>query len=260
MRNNKVVVITGASSGVGLETALLCAGRGADTILLARNAEKLKIAERRISRLGFHANSFVLDVGDLDQVKKVFSEITSRYGHIDVLINCAGVGKFATLASTEMEDVEKMFSVNVIGLMACTKAVLPLMIRQKSGHIVNVASIAGKLATPKSTVYAATKHAVIGFSNGLRMEVEDRGIFVTVINPGPIRTAFFDTADPLGKYMAKVGRFMLDPKFVAYKIVRAIEKKKREINLPWYMGLGARIYQLFPGLVEKFGGHWLKMK
>ncbi|MDD9148588.1 MULTISPECIES: SDR family NAD(P)-dependent oxidoreductase [unclassified Sporolactobacillus] len=260
MLDKKVVVITGASSGVGRETALLCAEKGAETVLIARNSEKLKNAERKIRERGDSAGSFTLDVRNCGQVEKVFGEIAGKYGRIDVLVNCAGIGQFAPLVSTDMEDVKKMFSVNVIGLMACTKAVLPLMIRQKSGQIVNVASIAGKLATPKSTVYAATKHAVLGFSNGLRMEVEDKGIRVTAVNPGPIRTAFFETADPAGTYAARVGPFMLDPKTVARRIVQAVEKKKREISLPWYMGLAAKIYQLFPVPVEKIGGRWFRMK
>lgn len=260
MLHDKVVVITGASSGVGLETALLCAGKGAETVLIGRDPEKLKSAERKINELGYSTGSFAVDIGDSDQVEKVFRKIASKYGRIDVLVNCAGTGKFAALDSTKMEDVKKMFSVNVIGLIACTRSVLPLMIGQGGGHIVNIASIAGKLATPKSTVYAATKHAVIGFSNGLRMEVEDRGIFVTVVNPGPIQTAFFQTADPSGHYADEVSRFMLSPQFVARKIVKGIEKRKREINLPWYMDLGTRIYQLCPELVESLGGRWLKMK
>ncbi|RYM05091.1 SDR family oxidoreductase [Sporolactobacillus sp. THM7-7] len=260
MLKDNIIVITGASSGVGKDIAAICAKKGAIPLLLARRRDKLVELERTIVRRGLRAKSFSVDVSDTDQVRRIFHEIISQFGRIDVLINCAGFGKFDALINTNMDETEKMLSVNVTGLMACTQAALPQMIRQGRGQIVNIASMAGKLATPKSSVYSATKHAVIGFSNALRMEVEDQGIGVTVINPGPIRTPFFNIADPEGIYSTRIGRFMLEPQFVAQKTVQAIEKRKREVNLPWYMGWGVKMYQLFPKMVEKIGRHWLKMK
>jgi short-subunit dehydrogenase len=255
-----IVVITGASSGVGKETAFLLAGSGAMTVLLARNQGKLKSVAAAIEQKGGRAVTFTADISDAEQVASVFGKIIARFGKIDILVNCAGFGVFERVDEMDLETIRKMFGVNVVGLIACTKAVLPQMIRQHSGQIVNIASIAGKIATMHSAVYSATKHAVIGFSNGLRLDLKNTGVSVTVVNPGPIRTPFFKTADPDGHYTASVGRFMMDPSFVAAKVIRAIRIKKREINLPWYMGFGGWLYQLCPRLVEHLGVRWMNLK
>lgn len=260
LSDHQVVVITGASSGVGKETALLLAKHGATTILLARSQERLKVLSAKIGQQGGQSAVFTIDINDPEQVASVFGKIIARFGKIDVLINCAGFGAFKSVDEMDMETVRKMFGVNVIGLIACTKAVLPQMIRQHSGQIVNIASIAGKIATTNSAVYSATKHAVIGFSDGLRLDLKGKGVSVTVVNPGPVRTPFFKTADPDGHYASAVDRFMMNPSFVAAKIVRAVRIRKRELNLPWYMGFGGRLYQLFPRLVECLGERWMKLK
>lgn len=258
---SKIIVITGASSGIGREIALKFAEKGAVPLLIARSEDKLVSLKKAIyDRFQITARSYVLDVSRTEDVKTVFEQIFIHCERIDVLVNCAGFGVFDYFSEAKIEDIKKMFAVNAVGLMACTKMVVPHMIRRRSGHIVNIASIAGKLSTPKSTVYAATKHAVLGFSNGLRMELADKGISVMAVNPGPIRTPFFATADPGGNYAKRAGRFMLDPSFVARKVIEAIEKNKREVNLPWYMGTGTKFYQIFPRLVERAAGPWFKLK
>lgn len=131
--------------------------------------------------------------------------------------------------------------------------VLPVMKQQKGGHIINVASMAGKIATPKSSVYSATKHAVLGYSNSLRLELADDNVFVTTVNPGPIATNFFNIADEQGTYVKNVQRYMLQPEFVAKKITDAMLTKTREINLPRWMNAGSVIFALFPRLFEKAG-------
>lgn len=261
MLDRKVVVITGASSGLGRELALQYAARGAVPVLLARRIDKLAELKALIRRkYGVQTDCFAVDLANTDEVRSVIGQIYERFERIDILINCAGFGKFEWLTDANIDEVKRMFAVNVIGLIACTKAVLPGMIKKGGGHIVNVASIAGKLATAKSTVYSATKHAVLGFSNGLRMELDGENIFVTTVNPGPIWTDFFRLADPKGAYLEKVGRFALRPETVAARVVRAIEHRKREVNMPWYMGWAAKCFQLCPGLVERLGGRWMKMK
>jgi Short-chain dehydrogenases of various substrate specificities len=260
LAENKIVAITGASSGLGREIALRFAALGATVILMARNEDKLGQLKKAINERKQKAAIYPLDVGCSERVHLVFSSILKRFGRIDVLINCAGFGKFEFADKTSAEDTEAMFRVNALGLIHCVREVLPSMIQRKQGHIVNIASIAGILATPKSSVYSATKHAVIGYSNGLRQEVAHQGISVTVVNPGPVRTPFFKTADPNGHYAASVERFMMDPVFVAAKIVRAVRTRKRELNLPWYMGFGGVLYHLCPRFVERLGGRWMKLK
>lgn len=134
------------------------------------------------------------------------------------------------------------------------------MIERNAGQIINVASLAGKVSTPKSTVYSASKHAVLGFTNGLRMELEGTNVHVTAVNPGPIKTNFFDIADPEGNYASKMERMILDPDYVASQVVNVIGKNKREVNLPFSLSLGARLYQWFPRLSEVIAGRFFKMK
>lgn len=153
-----------------------------------------------------------------------------------------------------------MFEVNVIGLMACTKEVLPSMIERNEGHIINIASQSGKLATPKSSGYSATKHAVLGFTNSLRMELSKTNIYVSSVNPGPIETNFFHVADRSGNYVKNVKKFMLKPDDVAEKIVQLMIKPKRELNVPRWMNVGSVLYQLFPSIADKVAGNLLNKK
>lgn len=251
----KTVIVTGASSGIGRQMARECAARGAHVILIARSEDRLERLKNELTmQHEVKVDLRPLDLGDAEAVKKVFEAIKLEYPEIHVLINNAGFGIFDTFAEAKLEDIERMFRVNVLGLMTVTRLILPKMLQQGAGHIINVASIAGKIATPKSTVYSATKHAVLGFSNGLRMELAGTGVHVTSVNPGPIRTHFFTIADPEGFYTTKVGRFMMTPEEVAGKVVDAIGTRKREINLPWAMDFGARLYQWFPGLIERVAG------
>jgi uncharacterized protein len=258
---NKIIVITGASSGIGLTLAMDVAKKGGMPVLLARSTDKLqKASEEILKTTGVEAPFFTLDVGDNEAVVTVFAQILENYHKIDVLINNAGYAIFDTFLDAKLEDIKGMFDVNVFGLIACTKAVLPAMLKENKGQIINIASQAGKLATPKSSVYSATKHAVLAITNSLRMELVETNIVVSAVNPGPIKTPFFERADVTGNYTKNVEKFMLEPTFVSEKILQLIAKPKRELNLPGWMGIGTTVYLLFPGLVEKFAGKKLNQK
>ncbi len=257
----KKIVITGASSGIGERIAYEVARAGAVPILVARRTEKLKeIAESIEKESGNRCYAFPLDVSNEHEVERVFKEIYKQVDNIDVLINNAGFGIFKSFEETTVAEVKSMFEVNVFGLVACTKAVLPMMRQRNEGQVINIASLAGKIATPKSSAYAGTKHAVLALTNALRMELANTNIQVTAINPGPIKTSFFDIADQSGNYVKNVGRFILDPEKVARKIVATIGTSKREVQLPVWMGLGPKIYALFPNLFEKIVGKKLSQK
>lgn len=133
---------------------------------------------------------YQIDVSDTEKVKEVFTAIFAEIGEVDILVNNAGFGVFREAHAATMDEIKGMFNVNVVGLMACTTMVLPKMRERRFGHIINIASQAGKIATPKSSVYSATKHAVLGYTNSLRMELSDYNVFVTSVNPGPIATNF----------------------------------------------------------------------
>ncbi|WP_020059469.1 SDR family NAD(P)-dependent oxidoreductase [Bacillus sp. 123MFChir2] len=258
---DKVIVITGASSGIGEELAMQAADQGAIPVLIARTEEKLRELKQKIEttyRTSCHY--YVLDVSNEKEVELVFTQVLQDIGSVDILVNNAGFGVFKTFVDASVQEVKDMFDVNVFGLVACTKAVLPYMIERNSGHIVNIASLAGKIATPKSSAYAATKHAVLGFTNSLRMELVNTNITVTAINPGPIDTNFHTIADQSGTYVKSVERYILKPHYVAQQIVKAIETKKREVNLPKWMSLGPIVFSLFPGLFERVAGRSLSKK
>jgi uncharacterized protein len=250
----KNIVITGASGGIGAEIAKLCAASGANLVLIARSIEKLKQLQMELQQKHqVRVAVYQLDVSNTGKVKEVFTAIFSEIGEVDILVNNAGFGVFREAHAATMDEVKGMFDVNVIGLMACTSMVLPKMRERGFGHIINIASQAGKIATPKSSVYSATKHAVLGYTNSLRMELSDYNVLVTSVNPGPIATNFFNIADEKGTYVKNVKRFMLQPEYVARKIVDSMLTKTREINLPRWMNMGSVVYVLFPRLFERIG-------
>ncbi|MED5016629.1 SDR family oxidoreductase [Paenibacillus chibensis] len=248
MLKNKIVVITGASSGIGLLTARLLSREGAVPILVARSRDKLEEASGSIA--GKHEIR-EMDVTRDDQVKQAMQDILQAHGKIDILLNNAGFGKFQNAVDMPPEEFQRMMDVNYMGTVRCTKAVLPHMLERRSGHIVNVASMAGKIGTAKSTAYTATKHAVLGFSNALRQELRESGIKVSTVNPGPIDTPFFDIADPSGGYVSHVEWLMMKPEHVASKIVQLMKTGREELNLPLKAAAAMRLYQLFPRLSDK---------
>jgi hypothetical protein len=257
----KNIVITGASSGIGAEIAKLCAARGANLVLLARSIDKLEQLQSDLQqKYQVNVDVFQLDVSDTNQVEVVFQRIFDTIGDIDILVNNAGFGVFREAHEASIDEIKGMFEVNVIGLMACTSMVLPKMRARRFGHIINIASQAGKIATPKSSVYSATKHAVLGYTNSLRMELADFNVQVTSVNPGPIATNFFTIADEQGTYVKNVQRYMLQPEFVARKVTDSMLTKTREINLPRWMNMGSVVYVLFPRLFERIGKRMLNSK
>ncbi|MBB6284240.1 SDR family NAD(P)-dependent oxidoreductase [Geobacillus subterraneus] len=248
----RCVVITGASGGIGEQIAYEAARQGAVPVLLARSEERMKEISGRIeAQTGIRAPYAPLDVSDRGMVEAVVSQLIADLGAIDVLVNNAGFGVFRYVEDIDLDEMERMFAVNVFGLIACTKAVYSHMKERGSGHIINIASQAGKIATPKSSVYSATKHAVIGFTDSLRLEATRFGVFVTAVNPGPVDTRFFDVADEAGDYVRNVSRWMLRPEAVAKRVVAVMMTPTREVNMPGWMDVGSRLYRLVPGLVEK---------
>lgn len=244
---NKVIVVTGASSGIGRSVALESAGRGGIVILLARNQAKLEEIAAECRELSA-TRAFVLptDLSKTEDIEKSFNEITRLVKHVDFLVNCAGFGKFEEFLTSSMQDATNIFAVNVLGLMYFTRLIGRLMMQERRGQIINIGSIAGKIPTAKSAAYSASKAAVIQFSNVLRLELKPFGVKVMTVNPGPVYTNFFNVADQGGKYADQVASFMQDPDDVAWQIVHFMGTDKREINSPLSLAILAKLYNLFP--------------
>lgn len=248
MLKDQIVFITGASSGIGELCARMLIEEGAIPVLAARSRDRLEGIGASLT--GRH-ELLELDVTDDTQVQAAVDSLMKKYGQVDILVNNAGYGRFAAIADMTVQEFEEMMDVNYMGIVRCTKAVLPQMLKRGKGQIVNVASMAGKIGTAKSASYTATKHAVLGFSNALRQELRKTGVVVTTINPGPIDTPFFDRADPSGNYVNNVRWMMLKPEDVAAHMIRAMKKRKEEVNLPRLASAGIRLYQLFPRLADR---------
>ena len=250
----RTILITGASGGLAQEMVKLLPQD--QLILLGRNKEKL------VQLYGNHpqAELIEIDISDVQALEELVAELYQRYGEIDVLINNAGYGIFEDFDKISDQDIHQMFEVNTFALMNLSRLVGVRMKETRKGHIITIVSMAGLIATGKSSLYSATKFAAIGFSNALRLELMPHGVYVTTVNPGPIRTAFFDQADPDGSYLKSVDRFLLEPDDVAKKIIKTIGKNKREINLPLLLNLAHKFYTLFPKLADKLAGETFNYK
>ncbi|MEW4354028.1 SDR family oxidoreductase [Streptococcus pneumoniae] len=236
------IVITGASGGLAQAVEQLLPEDY--LILVGRSMDKLE------QLYGNHPNRELieLDITDSEALERFTEECLLKHGPIDILINNAGYGLFEDFDQISSRDIEEMFQVNTFATMNLSRLFAKQMKEVRKGQIINIVSMAGLIASGKSTLYSATKFAVIGFSNALRLELRPYHVFVTTVNPGPIQTAFFDQADPEGTYLQAVKAYLLEPEFVAKKIVASFGTKKREINLPWLLNLAYKCYTLFPRL------------
>ena len=193
MNQPKIVMITGASSGIGYATALAFSKIGSKIAICSRQNSKLKELESKILQNGAEVLSKKIDVTQKTESVSFAKDIFEKWGRIDVLINSAGVAPLSFIKNLKINEWEQMIDVNVKGLMYCTAAVLPYMIEKKSGHIVNLSSLAGRIVFPAGSVYCATKHAVTAFSEGLRQELSPRfNIRVTCLEPGVVKTGLIN--------------------------------------------------------------------
>jgi short-subunit dehydrogenase len=232
----KTVIITGASSGIGRATALFLAKHNYVVYGLARRADKLKELETQ------GIKTFSVDVTDEAAVISAVDEVLKNEGRIDVLINNAGYGEYGAVEDVTLENARKQIEVNLFGLARITQLVLPQMRKQRNGKIVNISSMGGKMATPMGGWYHASKFAVEGLSDSLRLEVKQFGIDVIIIEPGGIKTEWGDIASSAGlkasgdTVYSKFAKTFVDmqtkdakvpePIVIAELIKKAIEAKK----------------------------------
>lgn len=240
----RTILITGASGGLVQEMVPLM--KDDFLILLGRDVEKIE------QLYAYHEKKAVFDVDirDEEALTAFFDQVDSQFGQIDILVNNAGYAIYDDFENFSSQQVQAIFDINTFALMTMCRLVGKRMKARRSGQIINIISMSGLIASAKSSVYSATKFAAMGFSNTIRLELAQYGVTVTTVNPGPIATSFFDQADPDGSYQESVKAFLLQPDYVAKKIMAAMGKKKREINLPWPLAAAHKLYTLFPRLAD----------
>lgn len=248
--SNQVAVITGASEGIGAAIARRFAGEGARVVLAARSEAKLKaLAEELGSE---RALAVPTDVTDAEQVKRLMARTREHFGGLDILVNNAGVGLYASVAEMAWADFEQMWKVNFFGVVRCIREALPDL-RERRGMVVNISSVAGKLAIPYLTGYCASKFALNAFSTGLRMELAQAGVRVVVVCPGTVRTPFHQSAfrsNRLPEVFAQRSRGGISAERVAAATLRAVVRGRREVVVPWRLRLAVGFRNLLPAFAD----------
>ena len=189
---NKVALVTGAGRGIGRAIALALAGQGANVVVASRTQSELETLAGRIAQLGCQSLAIRADVSEESDASMLVEQAVERFGTIDILVNNAGIGTFANVADLAIEDFDRMWQVNMRGVFLCTRAVIPYMVRKKTGDIINIASLAGRNAFVGGAGYCATKWALIGFARCLMAEVREHNIRVVTVCPGSVETGFGD--------------------------------------------------------------------
>jgi NADP-dependent 3-hydroxy acid dehydrogenase YdfG len=194
MIKDKVAVVTGASSGIGYATALALAKAGAKVAAGARRVDKLESLQKEIQEDNGEILIEKLDVTKKEDCNSFIDIVVNKWNHIDILINNAGIMPLSFFKNLKINEWDQMIDVNLRGVLYCTAAAIPTMINNKSGHIINISSVAGRIIFPAGSVYCATKHAITAFSEGLRQELSQRyNIKVTCIEPGVVATELPNT-------------------------------------------------------------------
>ncbi len=247
--SGKVMFLTGASSGIGEALAIALAKRRATLGLLARREEMLRDLKKRCEVAGGTARVFACDVTDAAEVQKAADALRDEFGHIDVLIANAGIGgNNAETRALKPDAVKKVIDINLLGAANSVYAVLPQMLEQGSGHLVAISSLAGFRGLPKSAAYSASKAGMTAFFESIRLDVQHRGVDVTIIQPGFIKTPLTSGRENKMPYLME-----LDDAIV--HIIRAIEKRKKFAAFPWQLATLVRAGRVFPAwLYDRIAG------
>ena len=236
---DQVAVITGASSGIGWELAKALAAEKCKVGLVARRRDLLENLAGEIRQAGGAAEVAAADIADRTQTLDAIHYLAGRLGPIDLLVANAGVGAPTLLDPVNIADVEKMFQVNVLGMVYAIEAVLPEMLQRKRGHLAGVSSLAAYKGLPGESAYCASKAAVKAYLEGLRIQLRSHGIHVTTICPGFVKTP-----------MTAINNFhmpwLMEPDDAARRIVRALKARRKVYNFPWQMSIFMGVVRWLP--------------
>jgi NADP-dependent 3-hydroxy acid dehydrogenase YdfG len=255
------VLITGASQGSGKATARLFAQKGYRVVLAARQPERLQSAAYEVQSLGGDALAIPTDVGDRTQVETLIQKAIAQFGVIDVLVNNAGICLTGPVEHTTPDDWQQIMNTNFWGYVYTIQALLPHFLENRQGSIVNVGSFGGKMPLPNMTAYCASKYAVTGLTNTLRLELAPQGIHVAAVHPGVINSSFMERALFRGEnaqdehqrrnQMQSVleSAWVSQPDDIAKAVWDAVTNKKPEIGVGM-VAIATEVYRLFPSLTE----------
>lgn len=253
--HGKVVLITGASSGFGEDAARLFAKEGCKVVLAARRLEKLQSLAAEIQNEGGEAIAIPVDVNHSAEIQVMVQTTLDLYGQIDILFNNAGFGAVDWFENLEPErHIETLIRVNLIGTLLVTRAVLPDMLKRRSGHIINMASVAGLIASPLITTYSASKHGVRAFTDALRRETAPFGVKVSGIYPGPAETEF-GTHLKKHRTRERINRIIdlrMSSEYVGRRVVGLAKRPRRSLVIPWWFNIITTFDTIFPIVVDWF--------
>jgi len=248
---NRVVMVTGAASGIGKELAVELARHGCTLVLVDINEDKLTETLNEVKKYAPDSTAEPCDIGNREQVNGMVETVQTRYGHIDILVNNAGIMTVKLFSELTDDEFNRHMEVNYYGAVYLIRAVVPIMEKQGEGVIMNVASVGGKLCVPGTSAYSASKAALYAFSETLQYELKDKGIHVGVVLPGGTRTEIHDSVcNKLGEYQRD--QCTTPPSKLTKGIRQAIEKERFETVVPSSYRLYIRFHDLFPGLFRNF--------
>ena len=252
MADLPVLIVTGASSGIGAAVAKQFAREGYRVVLAARRIERLESMADEIEAGGGQALVVQTDLFQFEDIQNLVAATISQYGQVDVLVNNAGFGRLKWLEQLDpAKDIQAQLQINLTATILVAREVLPHMIERRSGHIINMASLGGFVATPTYTTYSASKFGVRGFTEALRREVGVYGIHVTGVYPGGVRTEFKEhTGTDRKTGRTTPASLRLEPEDVAQAILKVVDHPRRTVILPWQMRFVVWANSHFPGIVD----------
>jgi len=243
-----IALVTGASSGIGAALCRDLVAAGARVALVARRAERLGALAATLP--AGRSVPFACDVRDAEAIAPTIASVGEQLGPVDLLVNNAGIGRYLPFLETGPEDVRAILETNLHAALHFTRALLPDMLARRRGHIVNVASIAGRIGSRNHAVYCASKFALAGFSESLAYELEGSGVGVTLVNPGVIETPFFDH-ESFATFPARARARAIAPEVVAAATVRAVRRGQFEVTVPRSYAVGTVLKTVAPGFFRR---------
>ncbi|HRJ59278.1 MAG TPA: SDR family NAD(P)-dependent oxidoreductase [Anaerolineales bacterium] len=250
---NKVVLITGASSGFGEDAAWLFAEEGCKVVLAARRIDRLRRLASKIQDAGGEAIAVPVDIVNADDVDNMVKATLDLYDRIDILFNNAGIGRVGWFEEHSVDrDINTLIQVNLVGMMQVTRMVLPHMIARREGHIINMISVAGLISPPLISSYSASKYGAKAFTDSLRREIAPFGIKVSGIYPGPASTEF---GSHIGRNKAYQSirnslNIRMTSDYVAHCVLNVAKRPRRSLIIPWWFRIITTFDTLFPVVVD----------